>query len=37
MPNGFYSPENDIFLTRKVLYLASFWKWEFLELGNGVL
>ena len=21
-------------LTRKVLHLASFWKWDFLELGN---
>ena len=21
--------------SRKVLHLASFWKWEFLELGNG--
>ena len=23
--------------TRKVLHLASFWKWEFLELGNGLV
>ena len=24
-----------LIFTRKVLYLASFWKWEFLELENG--
>ena len=24
-------------LTRKVLHFTSFWKWEFLELGNGLL
>ena len=26
-----------LILTRKVLHLASFWKWGFLELGSGLL
>ena len=26
-----------LIFTRKVVYLASFWKWEFLELGSGLL
>ena len=26
-----------LIFTRKVLHLASFWKWEFLELRNGLL
>ena len=25
-----------LLFTRKVLHLPSFWKWEFLELGNGL-
>ena len=25
-----------LILTRKVLHLAVFWRWEFLELGNGL-
>ena len=25
-----------LILTRKVVYLASFWKWGFLELGSGL-
>ena len=25
-----------LILTRKVLHLAAFWRWEFLELGNGL-
>ena len=26
-----------LIFTRKVLRLVSFWKWEFLELGNGYI
>ena len=26
----------NIIFTGKVLHLASFWKWEFLEIGNGL-
>ena len=26
-----------LIFTRKVVYLASFWKWGFLELGSGLL
>ena len=26
-----------LIITRKVLHLALFWKWEFLELANGLL
>ena len=26
-----------LIFTTKVSHLASFWKWDFLELGNGVL
>ena len=26
-----------LFFTRKVVHLASFWKWGFLELGSGLL
>ena len=32
----FYSQQIKIIFTRKVQHLASFWKWEFLELGNGL-
>ena len=35
--NAFYIlMQMKLILTRKVLHLASFWKWEFLELGNGL-
>ena len=37
MKNIFYSHANKLIFTRKVFYLASFWKWEFLELGNGLI
>ena len=26
-----------LIFTTKVSHLASFWKWDFLELGNGLL
>ena len=26
-----------LIFTKNVLHLASFWKWEFLDLGNGLL
>ena len=33
----FYSHTIKLIFITKVLHLASFWKWEFLELGNGLL
>ena len=33
----FYFHANKLIFTTKVLHLASFWKWEFLELGNDLL
>ena len=33
----FYSQANKVIFTGKVLYLASFWKWRFLEIRNGLL
>ena len=27
----------NLIFTRKVLYFASFWKWQILDLGNGLL
>ena len=32
----FYSYANETHYTRSVLYLASFWKWAFLELTNDL-
>ena len=32
----FFSRGQKTYCTRKVFHLASFWKWEFLELGNGM-
>ena len=32
----FYSHTNKTTSTREVFHIASFWKWEFLELGNGI-
>ena len=32
----FYSNTNKTTSTREVFHMASFWKWEFLELGNGI-
>ena len=32
-----YCHTKKIVFTRNVLHLALFWKWEFLELGNGLL
>ena len=32
----FYSRTNKTTSTREVFHIASFWKWEFLELGNGI-
>ena len=32
----FYSPTNKTTFTREVFHLASFWKWEFLKLGNDL-
>ena len=29
--------QKKLIFTRKVLHLAPFWKWEFLELGNGLI
>ena len=28
---------NKLIFTTKVSHLASFWRWDFLELGNGLL
>ena len=33
----FCSHANKTHFTRKVLHFASFWKWEFLKLENGLL
>ena len=32
----FHSCANKLTFTRKVVHLASYWKWRFLELGNGL-
>ena len=32
-----YSHANKTHFTRKIVHLASFWKWGFLELGSGLL
>ena len=28
--------KNNLIFTKEELHLALFWKWEFLELGNGL-
>ena len=33
----FHSHANKLISARKVVHLASFWKWGFLELGSGPL
>ena len=33
--NYFYSYAKKLIFTRKVLHLASFWKWEFLKLRRA--
>jgi len=32
----FYSHANKTYFHKKVMHLALFWMWEFLELGNGL-